>query len=82
MSLSITVYSTAWCPDCIAAKAVLKSMNVDFEEINIDETPVAENTVIELNHGNRTIPTIVFSDGSVLSEPKITELKQKILSLS
>ncbi len=82
MSPSIKVYSTAWCPDCIAAKAVLKSMKVDFEEINIDETPVAENTVIELNHGNRTVPTIVFPDGSVLSEPKITELRQKILSLT
>lgn len=81
MSESIKVYSTAWCPDCTAAKAVLQSMAVDFEDINIEETPEAADIVLALNNGNRTVPTIVFPDGSFLSEPKITELRRKLAAL-
>ena len=82
MSESIKVYSTAWCPDCTAAKAVLKSMKVNFEDINIEEMPDAANIVLALNNGNRTVPTILFPDGSFLSEPTITELRQKLSALS
>lgn len=82
MSDSIKVYTTAWCPDCIAAKSVLKSMNVEFEEINIEEVAGAADIVIQINEGNRTVPTILFPDGSFLSEPRITELRQKLASLS
>ena len=79
---SIKMYSTAWCPDCIAAKSVLKSMKVEFEEINIDKIEGAEAIVLELNRGNRSVPTIVFPDGSVLTEPRIVELRQKLMSPS
>ena len=82
MSESIKIYSTVWCPDCIAAKAVLKSMQVDFEDINIEEIPEAADIVLALNNGNRTVPTILFPDGSFLSEPKVTELRRKLASLS
>lgn len=77
----IKVYSTAWCPDCIAAKSVLKSMNVEFEDINIEEVPGSADIVLELNDGNRTVPTIIFPDGSVMSEPRITDLRLKVSAL-
>ncbi len=79
---SIVVYSTTWCPDCITAKTVLKAMNVSYEDINIEEHPEAVSRVIALNHGNRSVPTIVFPDGSVLTEPSMTELQQKLKSLA
>ncbi len=81
MSQPIKVYSTTWCSDCTAAKAVLRSMQVPFENIDIDEMPDAVSIVLELNKGNRTVPTILFPDGSFLSEPTITELRRKLSSL-
>ncbi len=82
MSTPIKVYSTAWCPDCLAAKAVLQAMQMDFEDIDIEAVPDAADIVLALNNGNRTVPTILFPDGSFLSEPRITELRQKLSSLS
>lgn len=82
MSQPIIVYSTTWCPDCIAAKAVLKSMQVAYEDINIDQDPEAADKVIALNNGNRSVPTIIFPDGSMLTEPRMAELRHKLQSLS
>ena len=77
----IKVYSTAWCPDCVAAKSLLKSMKVEFEDINIEEVPGSAEIVVELNNGNRTVPTIIFPDGSMMSEPRLTDLRQKVAAL-
>ncbi len=33
---------------------------------------------MELNHGNATVPTIIFQDGSTLIEPTYNELMEKI----
>ncbi len=81
MSQSIVVYSTTWCPDCIAAKTVLQAMDIEFQDINIEENPDAAERVVALNGGNRSVPTIVFPDGSVLTEPGVLELRNKIQSL-
>jgi mycoredoxin len=31
-----------------------------------------------LNNGNRSVPTIIFPDGSVLTEPSTSALAQKL----
>ncbi len=77
---AIRMYTTNWCPDCWRAKQVMKSMNVTFEEININDDEDAIDLVIRLNNGNRSVPTILFPDGSVLTEPNTTTLVQKLQS--
>lgn len=32
----VVIYSSNYCPYCMRAKQLLKSKNVDFEEINVD----------------------------------------------
>lgn len=56
------MYSTTWCPDCRRAKDFLKRRGVEFEEINIEEDPDAEDIVIAANHGKRKVPTIKVGD--------------------
>jgi mycoredoxin len=51
------------------AKAVLDRVGVDYVEIEIDLDPVAAATVLAINGGYRTVPTILFPDGRVLVEP-------------
>ena len=75
---AIRMYTTNWCPDCWRAKQVMTSMNVTYEEVNIHEDEEAVDTVIQLNNGHRSVPTIVFPDGSVLTEPTTTVLVQKL----
>jgi len=58
----ITIYSTNWCPDCRRAKDFLKKRGVEFEEINIEDDPDAEDTVIKANNGRRKVPTVKVGD--------------------
>lgn len=46
----------------------------DFQEIDIETDPTAAATVVELNAGNRSVPTLVFADGTVLTEPTKQQL--------
>jgi mycoredoxin len=75
---AIIMYSTAWCPDCWRAKQVMDKMKVPYEEIDITFDPEATELVIRLNRGNRSVPTLVFPDGSVLVEPKTMALVEKL----
>jgi mycoredoxin len=43
--------------------------------VDIDKEPSAAETVLELNGGYRTVPTIVFPDGRVLVEPSRRQLE-------
>lgn len=75
---SIRMYSTTWCGDCRRSKRFLQEHQIDFEEIDIEKNPEAAAIVISLNHGKRSVPTIVFPDGSVLVEPSNTALASKL----
>jgi len=56
----VTVYSTTWCGDCRRVKQFLRERGVKFHEVNIDETPVAEDLVLRVNDGRRKVPTLEF----------------------
>jgi mycoredoxin len=76
----IIVYGTNWCGDCLRARRVLEKRNVPFNWINIDHDREAEKFVLEHNSGMRSVPTIIFPDGSIMVEPKFSELVAKLTS--
>ena len=74
----IKVYGAGWCPDCRRAKRFLGDQRISFEWHDIEVDPDGVRTVQERNDGNDIIPTIIFPDGSHLSEPSNEELAEKI----
>ena len=54
----VTIYGTTWCGDCRRVKQFLRDRGVAFREINIDDTPDAEQLVLRVNNGRRKVPTI------------------------
>jgi thioredoxin reductase (NADPH) len=74
----ITVFGAYWCPDCRRSKKFLSEQFVDFRWIDIEQDPDAEQYVMQMNHGKRIIPTIVFPDGTFLIEPTNAELARKL----
>ena len=54
---SITMYTTAWCPDCWRAKSFLKERGVSFREVNIEKDESAEAIVVRANEGKSVVPT-------------------------
>ena len=57
MMKPITMYTTAWCPDCRRAKSFLKERGVEYREVNIEEVESAEEIVIKANDGKQVVPT-------------------------
>jgi mycoredoxin len=76
----ITMYATTWCGDCRMAKRWLDAHEISYDYINIEEDENAAEFVVEVNNGARSVPTIVFPDGSVLVEPSPRELAAKFAS--
>src|SRR5438132_4389163 len=75
---AILVYGAPWCPDCKRAKRFLAEQRVSYDWVDIDEDAQGMRRVEELQKGGRTIPTIVFADGTVLIEPTNEELARKL----
>jgi thioredoxin reductase (NADPH) len=75
---AIVVYGTTWCPDCKRAKQFLGDQRVHYHWVDIERDPEAMAYVQRVNHGKRIIPTIVFTDGSLLVEPSNAELAEKL----
>lgn len=78
MADKIIMYSTDWCPDCRRAKRFFDEHGIIYENVNIDEHPEGEQIVRKLNHGNRSVPTIIFPDGTILVEPSNIQLAEKL----
>jgi glutaredoxin len=53
----IKVYLTGWCWDCRQAKKFLKEHALEYEGVDIDESPDAEELVMRVNDGRRKVPT-------------------------
>lgn len=76
--MAIKFYGATWCPDCRRSKAYLDEKKVSYEFINIDEIEGAAREVEKINNGLRSIPTIVFPNGTVLVEPSNEELQKAL----
>jgi len=75
------MYSADWCGDCVRSKRLLDSLEVSYEIIDVESVPGASEKVIEINGGKRSIPVILFPDGTHLTEPTDIDLKAKLEAL-
>lgn len=76
------MYSADWCADCHRSKRVLDNLKIEYRLIDVEADSAASAKVIEINGGYRSIPVIVFQDGTHLTEPSDNALKQKLMDLS
>ena len=72
----LTVYSKNYCPFCDKAKHLLKTKNIAYEEIKIDEDLEAREWLI--GQGHRTAPQIykgdeLFVEGGYQGLAKLTD---------
>jgi mycoredoxin len=74
----LIIYGVAWCGDCRRTRKFLELNKIPFEFINIDHDKNGEQLVIKVNQGFRSVPTIIFPDGSILVEPSNYQLALKL----
>jgi mycoredoxin len=75
------MYGAEWCGDCRRSKRFLDSNSVTYTYIDVEADTSASDKVIEINGGMRSIPVIVFPDGTHLTEPSDNALKEKLEAL-
>lgn len=78
MSASFTMYSTPWCGYCHRLKGQLSREGIVFDEVDIEQQPDAALIVESANNGNQTVPTLVFADGSALTNPSVAQVKAQL----
>lgn len=74
----LTMYTTQWCGYCQRLKKQLASLAVEFVEVNIEEHPEAAQIVEKVNEGNQTVPTLIFSDGTAMTNPSAQSVISKL----
>ena len=74
----IILYTSNFCSHAWAVERFLEQHEVPTDVVNINEDVAARRRVVELNNGYASVPTLVFPDGSYLTEPSFGQLKHKL----
>jgi glutaredoxin-like protein len=74
----IIFYGTTWCGDCRRARRFFDQHNIPYRWVDIDQDDEAAKSVEDFANGNRSVPTIVWPDGSFLVEPSNETLARKL----
>ena len=79
---TVTMFTTVWCGYCQRLKAQFGRAGIAWNEVDIEHDPAAAQLVREANNGSETVPTILFSDGTALTNPSLKNVQDKLASLS
>jgi mycoredoxin len=76
----IKVFSTTWCGPCRRLKGLLQTEGIPFTAVDIDADPSAEAFVKQVNRGYAVVPTVLFPDGTALTNPTLAQVRAKLAS--
>jgi mycoredoxin len=79
---TFTMYSTPWCGYCHRLKSQLDREGVTYDVVDIEQHPEAADIVEQVNNGNQTVPTLVYSDGTAQTNPSLKQVQEKLASLA
>jgi len=82
MSQSLTMYTTSWCAFCRRLKSQLARDGIEMTEVDIEQDPAAADYVMSVNGGFQTVPTVVFPDGSAMTNPSAAQVKERLSQLA
>jgi len=81
MAEKIKMYAHNACPQVPGVVGMFKQSRVDYDYINIKQDDAAREWVREVNNGYESVPTLLFPDGSTMTEPSPPELRAKLKAM-
>lgn len=78
---NIKMYGTQWCGDCLRVKQLFSREKIAYDWIDIEQDAAACAYVEKVNGGYKSVPTLLFPDGSTLVEPDNATLLKKLAAL-
>jgi mycoredoxin len=79
--MALTMFTTTWCGYCRRLKSQLDRTGIEYTEVDIEADPDGAELVEHANSGNRTVPTLLFDDGSTLTNPSAREVQRHLAAL-
>lgn len=78
----VTMFTTSWCGYCRRLKPQLDQAGIKYSEVNIEDIENGAAVVEEANGGNQTVPTLLFADGTTLTNPSRAQVAAKLEELA
>jgi mycoredoxin len=75
------MYTTPWCGFCRNLKRQLARVGIEVTEVDIEQDPAAAEYVMSVNGGNQTVPTVLFPDGTALTNPSASQVKARLATI-
>ena len=82
MSQAVTMYCTPWCGFCRRLKSQLAREGIEVVEVDIEQDPAAADYVMSVNGGMQMVPTILFADGTALTNPSAAQVRDRLAALA
>jgi mycoredoxin len=76
----VLIYSTTFCADCWRIKKVLEALKVPYREIDINLDEEGYDDLVRLSQGKLRVPTVILPDGTVLVEPAVAAVAERLSS--
>lgn len=80
VATEILFYGAEWCGDCRRSKRQLEELGVSFTYLDVENNDEYRDAAIAIS-GKRSIPVVVFADGTCLVEPSNPDLAGKLREL-
>ncbi|GJD31877.1 Glutaredoxin 3 [Methylobacterium adhaesivum] len=61
----VTIYTTAWCPYCSAAKSLLREKGIAFTEIDVEKTAGSRAIMVQRAGGRTSVPQVFVGEAHV-----------------
>lgn len=78
MSEAVTIYSTSWCGYCHRLMKQLDREGVAYVTVDVERDEAAAQLVMAVNGGNQTVPTVVFADGTAVTNPSARDVLARL----
>jgi mycoredoxin len=82
VSQRVTMYCTPWCGFCRRLKSQLAREGIEVAEVDIERDPAAADYVMSVNGGMQVVPTVLFADGTALTNPSAAQVKERLAALA
>ena len=76
----IQMYGADWCGDCIRSKRQLTELGIEFDYLDVEHDDALREDAIEIA-GVKSIPVVVFPDGTHMVEPSNPAMLDKLRDL-
>lgn len=74
----IILYTSRFCGHSLSVEHLFRQYEIAAEIVNIDGNAEARERLIEINGGYASVPTLIFPDGTQMTEPSLRRVREKL----